>query len=222
MQFVYHEKAGEKSLVVDASEYAHILKVRRTKIGDILSWRNLRNDTIHDYKAVEINKKNATWELVGSKELSTCADKKFVLGWCVVEPKIIEKTLPMFNEMGLSKIVFVYADFSQKQFKIDLERARRILINSSQQCGRSDLLEIEILESVEAYLKKYPKSAVLNFSDNKISQSLHVESLLVGPEGGFSKKELQIMRQKEVFGLDCPLILRSETAAIAICAKVLL
>ncbi len=75
------------------------------------------------------------------------------IGWCIIEPKVIEKTLPSINEMGVNSITFIYCKRSQKNFKLDLNRLKKILINSSQQCGRSSLMELNIIDNLEQFLK---------------------------------------------------------------------
>lgn len=222
MQFVYHEKVGEEKFVIDLNEYAHLFKVRRVGLGDVLEWRNLRDAYMYTYKIANIGKKEAILERVSQKEQSVKSPKSLHVGWCIIDPKIIEKTLPMLNELGVEKISLVYADFSQKQYKMDEERMHRILINSSQQCGRSHLMEIEIINSVKTYCEMYPKSSILDFCDTPIDDKSVISSILIGPEGGFSEKERILLAQRAIFGLSCPSILRSETAVIAVASKILI
>ncbi|MBP1681799.1 MAG: rsmE [Proteobacteria bacterium] len=221
MQFVYHPDAGVQTLHVDTREYEHIFKVRRISTSDVLLWRNLEDAYIYEYKIVQIGKKEAELELISQKEFSLLPSKVFHVGWSVIDPKIIEKTLPMLNELGVSKISFVYADFSQKNHKLDMERIKRILINSSQQCGRSFLMQIEVLLSVKSYIEAYPKSFVLDFADVKLDMSEEITSLLIGPEGGFSQKERTLLQNQPIVGLTCNTILRSETAVVATASKIL-
>lgn len=222
MQFVYHPNAGEENLTLDLKEYAHLFKVRRLGIGEVLDWRNLNDDYMYTYEILDIGKKSSTLGLCQKKEHRVVSPKIFHLGWSVIDPKIIEKTIPMLNEMGVTKVSFVYADFSQKQYKIDMERIQRILINSSQQCGRSKMMEIEVIENVKSYFVKYPQSAILDFCDRKIECQLDISSILIGPEGGFSQKERTFLDNKEAYGLSCPTILRSETAVVAVSSKILI
>lgn len=56
--------------------------------------------------------------------------------WCVIDIKSIKKVLPMLNELGVSRITFVYCDRSQINIKLDFARFERILEASMQQCGR--------------------------------------------------------------------------------------
>ena len=219
MQFSFCDEAGEQNLSLHVKDYAHIFKVRRVAVGQTLNWRNLRDDVLFTYKIEEINKKEARLSLV-----STCKDKnsstcRLHIGWCVVDSKTIEKNIAMLNEIGVKKVTFVYAEFSQKNYKIDEKRLKRILINSCEQCGRTSLMEIEVLESVKEYLKAYPLSAIIDFSENFLSENSEIKSFLVGSEGGFSEKERKLFERRDVFGLKSSNILKSETAVVSICAK---
>ncbi|WP_434657462.1 16S rRNA (uracil(1498)-N(3))-methyltransferase [Sulfurimonas sp. NW9] len=47
-------------------------------------------------------------------------------------------------------------------------------------------------------------------------------TVLIGCEGGFSAKEKEFLKNQEVFRLDTPMILRSESAVLAVASKILL
>jgi 16S rRNA (uracil1498-N3)-methyltransferase len=221
MQFVYHPNAGVQTLSVDIREYEHIFKVRRISVGEKLQWRNLEDVFIYEYEISKIGKKEAELELIVKTELPLLPSKVLHVGWSIIDPKIIERTLPMLNELGVSKISFVYAEFSQKSHKLDLERIKRILINSSQQCGRSLLMHIEVFSTLQRYIDAYPQSYILDFSETKLKETEKISSILIGPEGGFSQKERMLLQNQSIVGLTCNTILRSETAVVAATSKIL-
>jgi len=216
MQFIFCESAGENKLALNTKEYAHIFKVRRVKIGNILDFRNMSDDTLYSYKIINIDKKQAFLELSAKKHSIIEAKKSLHVGWCIVDPKIVEKTLPFLNELGVDKVSFVYCEFSQQNFKLDLKRIKRILISSSQQCGRSSFMKIEILKDLDEYLTLYPHSKIVDFSENKIDKNQKFDSFLVGCEGGFSQNEREKIDKKNIIGLDNPMVLRSQTAVLTI------
>ena len=45
---------------------------------------------------------------------------KLHIGWCVIDPKTVEKYIASLNEIGVDKITFIYADYSQKISKLIL------------------------------------------------------------------------------------------------------
>jgi 16S rRNA (uracil1498-N3)-methyltransferase len=218
MQFLYYPNPTTQiTLTGDAHKY--LFKVRRIKKNEKIKIRNLKDDFLYIYEIIDINKKEALLKLVEKIHSPSKPHKFFHLAWCVIDPKNIEKTLPSLNEIGVSKISFIYCDYSQRNFKLKLERLTKILINSSQQCGRSDMIEIEILNSSKEFFEKYPNFAVLDFDGEKIECKNINKPILIGPEGGFSEDERKFFKEK--YRLE-GFILRSETAACAISSKILL
>ncbi len=222
MQFNFCKLAGEEKLFLDVKEYSHIFKVRRVAVGAKLDFSNLNDGKIYTYELENINKKEANLTLLKTKEGKKNSTCKLHIGWCIVDPKTVEKYIAMLSEMGVEKLSFVYAEFSQKNYKIDENRLKRILINSCEQSGRAVLMQIEILKSVEEYLQNYPKSVIIDFSENFLNANENIENFLVGPEGGFSENERKLFTCKDVFGLKSTNILRSETAVIGVCSKIVL
>ncbi|MCF6172658.1 MAG: 16S rRNA (uracil(1498)-N(3))-methyltransferase [Campylobacteraceae bacterium] len=217
MQFIFSKNSRKDRLILNTKKFSHIFKVRRAKNGEILFFRNLEDDILYKYKLIRIDKKEAILELLEAQELKIEAKKPLHVGWCIVDPKTIEKTLPFLNELGVAKISFVYCQFSQKNFKIDMQRVNKILINSSEQCGRSSLMHIEILQNLNEFLTLYPDSKIIDFSENKMKKDTNFTSFLVGCEGGFSKEEREQISKKNILGIDNKMILRSQTAVLYAC-----
>ena len=219
MQFLYHPNPTAL-LNLTGEQHKYLFKVRRVKKNEKINIRNLKDDYLYVYEIENINKKEAALRLKEKILKPNKPSKFFHLGWCVIDPKNIEKTLPYLNEMGVGKITFIYCDYSQKNFKLKLDRLIKILINSSQQCGRSDLMEIEILNSSKEFFEKYPDFVALDFNGKLIKcPESFSKPVLVGPEGGFSEEERK--KFNETVRLKT-FILRSETAACAITSKILL
>ncbi len=221
MQFTYHPHAGDEALHVDVKAYEHLFKVRRIGIGTTLFWRNASDNILYEYAIESIGKKEAVLRLLRQTYAPVFSARSLHVGWSIVDPKIVEKTLPMLNELGVEKITFFYAEFSQKQFKLDFERMERIVINSSQQCGRSRLMRFETLPTLKEFLNAYPEATIIDFSEQKLTAQDNVQTLVVGPEGGFSDKERAMFSTHRILGLSCSSILRSETAVTATVSKIL-
>jgi 16S rRNA (uracil1498-N3)-methyltransferase len=148
--------------------------------------------------------------------------KDLHIGWCVIDPKSIEKVLPFLNEIGVKKISFIYCDRSQKNFKLDFKRFERILEASMQQCGRSSYMEFETFSRLDDFVSAYPEVKVFDFCDNVLQEGSSFKTVLIGCEGGFSKNEKEFLKKQEVFRLDTPMVLRSETAVVSVASKILL
>ncbi|EAH7596711.1 16S rRNA (uracil(1498)-N(3))-methyltransferase [Campylobacter upsaliensis] len=217
MQFLYHKEAKNSSIFLEKEEFLH-LKVRRVKEGESLNLRNFQDDFLYTYRISDLKRNSCVLSLISQEEnLTFKSGVNLALG--VIEPKIVEKILPFFNEMGLEKLILVYCEFSQKNFKIDKKRLEKILINSCQQCGRGDLMRIEIYENVDSFLAIYPKVVLVDFEGEK--KEFDKDTLyFVGAEGGFSESERRRIKDKIV--LNSPFILKSQSAALGVLSKILL
>ncbi len=220
MQFLYSEKAGEKTLLISGEEHKYLFKVRRFDERKTLGFRNLKDDRVYTYKIESIEKKEAVLIMIDSYHDKKSPEKYLHLLWCIIDTKVMEKTLPMLNQIGVSKISFFYCERSQKNFKVDLERAKKILVNSSQQSGRSSLMELEVLGSLEEAMQKYDDFAVADFGGETNYDG--VKAIMIGCEGGFTENERKKLVKMKKIGLKTPFILKSETAALTFASKLLI
>jgi len=155
------------------------------------------------------------------KNISVKASKKLHIAWCVIDPKSVEKVLPTLNEMGVDAITFIYCERSQKSFKPDFKRLEKILLNSSQQCGRSLLMKLSLVDDLATFLESHPDTVMLNFSEQTLCENANIGTSLIGCEGGFTANEVALFKTENIMGLDTALILKSESAACAVAAKLL-
>jgi len=222
MLYLFHESSGMPQLTLSGDAHRYIFKVRRHKAEDTLYLRNLKDGLLYRYQILSIDKRMVTLILRETIRLEVRAAVPLHIGWCVIDPKSIEKVLPSLNEIGVEKITFIYCKRSQKSFKLDFKRLEKILLNSSQQSGRSVMMELEMLEDLETFLHVYPKSKMLNFSkDNRLSE-VHAETIVVGCEGGFTEEEKALFGKENIVGFETSLVLKSESAVCALASKVLL
>ena len=219
MQYLFVAQAGEQNLTLLGDEHRYIFKVRRHREGELIALRNLEDTSIYFYRIHTLSKQEALLCLESSKVLEVKAKQKLHLAWCVIDPKSIEKVLPTLNEMGIDAITFMYCSRSQKSFNLDFNRLEKILLNSSQQCGRSSLLKLSMVDSLGVFLEEYPNTVMLNFSENILQESSNVSTFLIGCEGGFTPEEMSLFRKENIMGLDTPLILKSESAVCAVASK---
>ena len=222
MLYLYHKEAGASTLTLTGDDHRYIFKVRRHKAEDTLYLRNLEDGYLYTYEVVSIDKRTVVLSLRAQQELEVKATRPLHIGWCVIDPKSIEKILPSLNEIGVEKITFIYCKRSQKSFKPDFKRLEKILLNSSQQSGRSVMLQLDIMESLEAFLHRYPQSYMLNFSQKPVSEEKDISTIVIGCEGGFHEEEVSLFTPEKIVGFKTPLVLKSESAVCAVASKILL
>ena len=131
------------------------------------------------------------------------------------------------TELGVSQIMPTITERTITE-RIKKERYEAQVIEACEQCRRLDVPLICNPQSLEKILKAWPQDRVLYFMDEtgnggdiqtvfKNAPTTKAAAILVGPEGGFSENELQLLRQKS-FAQAVSMgkrILRAETAVHA-------
>jgi len=203
--------------------FKYLVKVRRHSVGDRIQFRAKEDmKTLYTYEIQSIENRNIQLQLMDSKEELIEAKKPLHIGWCVIDIKSVEKVLPSLSEIGVTKISFIVCDRSQKNFKLDFKRFERILEASMQQCGRSTYIEFDTYKNISEFIQEFPQTKVFDFTDKTLEEYAEVETILVGCEGGFSEPEKELLKKQDVFRLDTPMVLRSESAVMAVASKILL
>ncbi len=223
MRFIYDKNAGSANLVVDSKAFHHIFNVRRKNAqnalenGEIFDFANLNDSAIHRYKIVAVNKKSAEFNLVDSSYIAQDSPKTHIIQAVISD---FDKILPFLNELFVEKISLFYADFSQKNLKINLERLDSILISSSMQCGRLSKMQIEVFNSLDEVIRTYSDLVVLDFGA-KCEDLRNLNRFIIGAEGGFSQRERKLFIDSQIrtTSLNHALILRAQSASIFVASQ---
>jgi len=222
MRYILLDEKIEKILVLKGEIFKYLIKVRRHSLEDKIAIRYKQElKQLYHYKIIDIQNRSLTLELDFNELYEVKSKKSLHIGWCIIDPKSIEKVLPSLNEIGVEKISFISCDRSQKNFKLDFKRFQRIAEASMQQCGRSEFIKFENYTNIEEFIEKYPNTKVFDFSDNILENSSDIQDILIGCEGGFSDDEKEFLKQQDVFRFDTNMILRSESATVAAASKIL-
>lgn len=223
MQFTFHKDSGNQFLEIEDDIYKYLFKARRHKVDDKIYFRNLEDSLLYLYKVNTIDRKKAICELISSEEKIVENKNKLHLAWCILDPKTVEKSIASLNELGVEEITFIYCEYSQSNFKINLEKLEKILINSSSQCGRSSIIKLNVCNSLDKFLEQNPNTYFLDFSNVDIQEKKEeIKTLLIGCEGGFSKNERELFNKDKIVGFKSNIILKSETAIISASCKILI
>ena len=217
MRFVYHPDAKAPTLEIVGESYTHIFKARRHDKRAPLTLCNLTDNQLYTYHITHLDRNKARLELINSMPCAIETKRAAHIIWAIVDPKIVEKTLPTLNELGITKLTLFFAQYSQKPFSPNLERLHKILTHSCEQCGRSTLLELEVLPDLDSVLSHYEDCVALEFGgevlgNENLAHNLRDKSIIIGAEGGFSPDERARLPHK--VSIAGGLILRSESACI--------
>ena len=136
----------------------------------------------------------------------------------------METILQKATELGVSRIIPIVSERTEVK-ELNYERAKRIVIEATEQSNQLVPPEISNLVQLKDFLKTFDTTAKLLFADVNSKKNLKTEDLknlkslciLIGPEGDFSPAERElILENKAVIPFTLSKnMMRSDTAVIS-------
>lgn len=222
----YFAKLINNKIILDDGDVHHLLHVMRARVGEeieVVADNKLYDCLIKSVNPLEVV---VNYEIPTDSELS----QEVTLFFALAKGDKIDFVVQKATELGASRIVLVKTErcvtkFEEKDISRKLERFSKIAKEASEQSHRLRIPEIVGVIDVnnipsnliaDINLLAYEKEAgeTTSFFDNvKKDKSI---SMMIGPEGGFSEKEVELLVKKYNF---VPIslgkrILRTETAAV--------
>lgn len=188
-----------------------------------------------DYTCVITSLRNLGGTVSVSKKTSTAPAiqrKNVYLCMALIKKDNFDVVVQKATELGVSHIIPLVCEHSEKR-KLNLERMQKIAIEATEQSGRGDvpiIFDIKTLAEVfaEGLLPQdkvvfHTDPQQISFTQWKNTPTTSSVATFVGPEGGFSDKEIALLKQYNVPIVSVgSQILRAETAAIAVASLLLL
>jgi 16S rRNA (uracil1498-N3)-methyltransferase len=175
----------------------------RVKAGDTVTTTDL-NGLKREIKVLEAEKrlKLIRFEILSS--IYTPQNKNENILFQAITDKIyLEKLVEIAPHADINTIYFFYSDRSPKG-SINTDRLERILYRSCEQAQKMYKPKIEIIDNNTTMTKiaEY-KPIILEIPDETISKDIKshndtLKSVLVGPEGGWSKGEIDLFKQNNL------------------------
>jgi len=237
-RFFVEERLGGESIRISDEKLLHQMRdVFRLKTDDEVIFFDQPTGEVGgagiDYRYVitMISKKEGVFEKRGV-EKNYIPEKKVTLLMSVIKKENFELVVEKATELGVTEIVPIVTERTLVK-NLNIERLRKIMIEASEQCGRGDIPTLGESLDLKAALENYPDIIAFDITGGKfenINQKSETSSLrtfsssalLIGPEGGWSEKELALLTEKSITLAKLgDTTLRAETAAIVACAKVL-
>lgn len=199
-------------------------KVLRFREGqEVILFDGLQTDRL--YKIAELKKTEAHLQMV--TELEPVLPKRNVyLLWSLLKRDNNEHILQKCTELGINNFVPLITERTIKK-EFNLERARKIVQEAAEQCGRSNIPHVREPVHLTKALEEY-KDHLMIFVAHKghsvpgAYKPGQKYGLLIGPEGGWSETEQGIFARADFAGIDLgDFTLRAETAAIVASSKLL-
>ena len=229
MQLFYNPAIDEttETFSFDKEESRHIIKVLRKKDSDILHVTNgfgLLFET-------EITLASDNKCTVKVNSIQKSEKPKFWLHLAVTPTKMndrFEWFLEKATEIGVQEITPIICDRSERKI-INKERFEKIILSAMKQSNETFLPKLNDAISFKEFIKQKNKGLQLiahcEETDKKsLKQVLKTNedvTILIGPEGDFSEKEIALALQNDFQAVMLGNTrLRTETAAIVACHSV--
>lgn len=201
------------------SQWTKVLRFRPGQ--EIVLFDGVEHDRL--YKILELRPDEAHLELITDYRRQL-PKKNVYLFWSLLKKDKNDWVLQKATELGVSHLIPMIADRSEKT-GFNIERARKIVIEAAEQCGRSDIPSVRDALHVEKALQQYKDKATLYICEQD-SQGPDLPGddtgVLIGPEGGWSDAEKQLFVDNEIQHIALhDFTLRAETAAVTAAARLL-
>ena len=141
----------------------------------------------------------------------------------IIQLEKFELVLQKATELGVRSIIPLETDRQEiraERYRGKDERWKKIIFEATKQSGRAVIAKLEPPTKFDDLMERENK-IVFDADETQTDSVLSPQSsvLLIGPEGGWSERELIVAREHDcIFATLGPRRLRAETAAIVACA----
>jgi len=217
------------TVTLDPSASHHLANVLRTTVGEPVTLFNGEGGeyagTIH-----RIDKKQVIVKITEFIEREAESPLQLTLAQGISRGEKMDYTIQKAVELGVKTIVPLITE--RCNVKLDAQRWQKrlqhwqaIIISACEQSGRNRVPEITPPQPLAEWLPTVTSDVRFVLSPHTKSTAIMADiasiTLLVGPEGGLSEKEMVIAKQYHFSSIQLgPRILRTETAAVAAIAAI--
>lgn len=224
---VFHDGYLQPDTEVELANQAsqHLLRVLRLNVGDKVYLFNGQGGEYHA-EIIRATKNTATVRVITYKEIHNESPLRIHLAQGISRGERMDFVIQKAVELGVDTITPLFTErcgvkLTSEREQKRIEHWRNVAISACEQSGRCIVPTINAPLTLNEWLQQNDSLCLVcdPLSAKKISEIQLKDkliSVLIGPEGGLSEKELEHARQNGTEALSLgPRILRTETAAIA-------
>jgi 16S rRNA (uracil1498-N3)-methyltransferase len=229
--FVPPQCVTSSTISITGDLLIHIKDSLRIAIGETL-WFGDGHGTRYRAKITDVSKRAVTGHILETVQEPSRRIPRLILGQSLLKGEKMDWVIQKATELGVDELIPIESRHSVVQLKADrvdhqLVRWQRIAIEAVQQSEQWHVPTIVPPQSLAALLTgRATRTLTLMLAERREGKSLQTVELpqdmtnsvliLIGPEGGWNKEEVQIAEQAKVVPITLgQQILRAETAAIA-------
>lgn len=202
-------------LVVENDKFHHLIHVCRFKIQDKILLLTGHGEQFES-TIIEVNKKNAVLKIHHHQSIQKEQIKRRAL-IAIPKKEALESMLRSSTEMGVEEIYLIRSDFSVESLPSE-ERILKVVIPALEQSNNAWLPQIHFIKSWNDFNNWGENCYVLhsgNLKTNIKSDELSGFTVFVGPEGGWSEREINLFNDKKCHFIKFKTpIMRAPTALI--------
>ena len=230
MQLFYNSKISTKTsnFIFDKNESKHIVRVLRKKENDQLF---ITNGLGHLFiaKITSANDKKCAIQIISFE--SKPKEWNYNLHIAIAPTKLndrFEWFLEKATEIGIDEITPIICENSERKV-VKNDRLQKILISAMKQSLKYQLPKLNKAIKFSEFVKKNPDDCkLIAHCENRDKSSLKSQiensqeiTILIGPEGDFSSKEIDYALEHKFIPLSLGKCrLRTETAGIVVCNSI--
>jgi 16S rRNA (uracil1498-N3)-methyltransferase len=184
---------------ISLPQSAHLVSCR-ISAGDLVQATDLRGN-LATLKITTAEPKSGIYKFeIISTHTRKNNTQKNILFQAKIDKLYLEKLVEIVPLANIDKVVFFDSDYSQKKQSVNLERLEKILIRSCEQSQTIFKPELIFIDSDTELLSQIKKcnpivleGKIPTTKDSNHSPNI-LNSIVVGPEGGWSLKELALFK----------------------------
>lgn len=229
--FVSPDCISQQAISVTGDVLVHLRDSLRVKVGEIVLFGDGMSRRYRT-EITAVTKQSLTGRIIEAITRPAPICPSLILGQALLKGEKMDWVIQKATELGLSEILTIESRHSVVHLKADrmehqLTRWQRIALEAAQQSEQWRVPTIVPPQSLATLLTGRASDTItLMLAERREGKSLQTVALpqdvtgsllvLIGPEGGWSKEEVQIAEQAKVVPIALgQQILRAETAAIA-------
>lgn len=226
MYLFYLKNIADHSAHFEPEEAAHCYQVLRHRPGDQIEFTDGVGN-MYTGEITTLSKKSGVVQIIHQKMMPQLPYKLQVAIAPTKNINRLEWFIEKACEIGVDSIQFLECEHSER-VRLRMDRLHKIMVAACKQSLKAHFPALGVLEPFETFIQQ-PRAgskliAYCNDTQTEVLAKQGIEqelTILIGPEGDFSNKEIELALQHGYTGLSLGnQRLRTETAGIQACSWV--
>ena len=214
-------------IVIDRKELHHVKNVMRIRKGDVVYLTDGAGNSFQT-EIISVERNSLVSRVLAKEHMERAVKVNLELAFVPLKSSRNDIIIEKATELGVSQFRPFISKYSvvKKLTKHRVERFQRLALSAMLQSKQYYLPNFMIFESICTLVKTCVDFDLVVLADEQGDQQVPHSALnilyILGPEGGFDRREIQLFKDHGVKLLSLgPNRLRSETAAIVGVSKIL-